>query len=179
MTPRRPFTLTRGELAAIISRLDRSRAGGAATGSFLENLSKLLQVLAIVGGGAWVLLDYFEFKKTNNELTNKQLELALKTAELSQSSTMLNNQLNQLKLTPTGAMTIHTPSTGAAGHQVNQYDVSLLIPHQMLTRQFHALAVGECSLRTTQGIDGLLGRDILEHCLFIYSGPDKAYILSI
>jgi len=87
--------------------------------------------------------------------------------------------LNQLKLTPTGAMTIHTPSTGAAGHQVNQYDVSLLIPHQMLTRQFHALAVGECSLRTTQGIDGLLGRDILEHCLFIYSGPDKAYILSI
>jgi hypothetical protein len=101
MTPRRPFTLTRGELAAIISRLDRSRAGGAATGSFLENLSKLLQVLAIVGGGAWVLLDYFEFKKTNNELTNKQLELALKTAELSQSSTMLNNQLNQLKLTRT------------------------------------------------------------------------------
>lgn len=52
-------------------------------------------------GGAWVLIDYFEFKKTNNELTNRQLELALKTAELNQSSIKLNDQLNQLKLTRT------------------------------------------------------------------------------
>jgi hypothetical protein len=98
MTPSERFTLTRRQLGALISRLDRSRAGRASTGSFLENLSKLLQVLAIVVGGAWVLIDYFEFKNTNNQLTNTQLELANKTAELNQTSMILNNQFSQLKL---------------------------------------------------------------------------------
>jgi hypothetical protein len=86
--------------------------------------------------------------------------------------------VNQLNLSPTGLMTIHTPSTGVTPHQINQYDVSLVILHQILTRTFFALPIGECSLKS-QGIDGLLGRDILTHCLFIYAGPDNAYILSI
>jgi hypothetical protein len=82
MTPNERFALTRRQLATIILRLNRSRAGTASTGTFLENMSKLLQVLAIVVGGAWVLNDYFEFKKTNNSLANSQLRLAIKTAEL-------------------------------------------------------------------------------------------------
>src|SRR6266436_6702705 len=94
MTPTQRFTLTHRQLGAIISWLNRSRAGKASTGSFLENMSKLLQVLAIVVGGAWVLIDYFEFKKTNNDLTNTQLKLATTTAELTQSSIKLNNKLD-------------------------------------------------------------------------------------
>jgi hypothetical protein len=101
MTPTQRFTLTHRQLGAIISRLNRSRAGKASTGSFLENMSKLLQVLAIVVGGAWVLIDYFEFKKTNNILTNSQLKLANTTAELTQSSITLNNQLSEIKITRT------------------------------------------------------------------------------
>jgi hypothetical protein len=85
--------------------------------------------------------------------------------------------LTKLGLSPTGIMTIHTPSTGPQGHQVNQYDVGLAIQYQGLARQFLALPVGECSLNA-QGIDGLLGRDVLAHCLFIYTGPDNAFILS-
>jgi hypothetical protein len=94
MTPTQRFTITHRQLGAIISRLNRSLAGKASTGSFLENMSKLLQVLAIVVGGAWVLIDYFEFKKTNNKLTNA-------TAELTQSSIILNNQLNEIKISRT------------------------------------------------------------------------------
>jgi hypothetical protein len=37
---------------------------------------------------------------------------------------------------PTGMMTIHTPSSGATPHQINQYDVSLVIPHQAINRTF-------------------------------------------
>jgi hypothetical protein len=86
------------ELRAVRSRLNRSSLGSTPTGSFLENTSKLLQILAIVAGGVWVLKDYSEFKKQNNELTNEQIRLTIKTAELTQSSIDLNNQLNQLKL---------------------------------------------------------------------------------
>ena len=86
--------------------------------------------------------------------------------------------LSQLKLTPTGVVSAHTPSTQGTPHQVNQYDVSLSIPHQSISRHFQALAVSECHLKV-QGLDGLLGRDVLAECLFIYTGPDKVFILSI
>jgi hypothetical protein len=86
--------------------------------------------------------------------------------------------LNQLNLSPTGVTSVHTPSTGNVPHQVQQYDISLLIAHPTITRHFHALPVSECLLKV-QGFDGLLGRDILRECLFIYTGPDNAFILSI
>jgi hypothetical protein len=93
MTLSQRFTLTHRQLGAIISRLNRSRAGKASTGSFLENMSKLLQVLAIVVGGVWVLVDYFEFKNKNNQLINTQLKLSNESAQLAQSSIDINNQL--------------------------------------------------------------------------------------
>jgi hypothetical protein len=86
--------------------------------------------------------------------------------------------LSQLKLMPTGVIAAHTPSTGGTPHQMNQYDVSLSIPHQSITRHFQALAVSEGHLKV-QGLDGLLGRDVLADCLFLYTGPDKVFILSI
>jgi hypothetical protein len=86
--------------------------------------------------------------------------------------------LNQLNLSPTGVTTAHTPSTGGVPQQMPQYDVSLSIAHPMITRYFHALPVAACVLKV-QGFDGLLGRDVLRECLFIYTGPDNAFILSI
>ncbi len=76
-------------------------------------------------------------------------------------------------------MTAHTPSTKqGAPVQVDQFDVSLIIPCKSLTRTFYALAVGACNFKH-QGIDGLLGRDVLAECLMIYTGPDNVYLLSI
>src|SRR5262249_15235132 len=85
-------------LRAVTASLNRSQLGSAYTGSFLDNASKLLQILAVVVGALWALNEYKEFKKQNNALVNKQLALANQTAELTQSSINLNNQLNQLKL---------------------------------------------------------------------------------
>jgi hypothetical protein len=86
--------------------------------------------------------------------------------------------LNQLSLSPTGMTSVHTPSTGGVPQQVEQYDVSLSIAHPNITRYFHAVAVSACQLRV-QGFDGLLGRDVLRDCLFLYTGPDNIFILSI
>jgi len=78
--------------------------------------------------------------------------------------------IQQLGLSPTGAASFHTPSTSAGNaHSCNQYDVFLSIQHPVLARMFHATPVFESAFKH-QGIDGLLGRDILQHCLFIYNG---------
>jgi hypothetical protein len=58
-----------------ISRLIR-RHDKPSTDSTLENTLKLLQVLAIILSGGWVLRDYVEFKRVNDELTLKQQKLA-------------------------------------------------------------------------------------------------------
>ncbi len=89
------------QVKGIAKQLNRSRLGSPAAGSVLDNLSKLIQVLAIVIGGVWILNDYWEFKKQNNELTIQQQQLAIRTAELTQSSDQIDNKLNELKLSRT------------------------------------------------------------------------------
>lgn len=95
------------------------------------------------------------------------------------SSTCVDSKIIQyLGISPSGMVQIHTPSTSsAAAHPCSQYDVSLLIPHQAINYVFHALPVIETSLGH-QGIDGLLGRDVLASCLFIYNGESRVYTLS-
>lgn len=86
--------------------------------------------------------------------------------------------LKPLNLTPSGVASIHTPSTTAGNsHTCNQYDVSLMILHPSLIRTFGALPVIESNL-SHQGIEGLLGRDVLAHCLFIYNGELGVHTLS-
>jgi hypothetical protein len=100
-------------------RLYQSRLASSATGSLLDNSSKLLQILAVVGGAVWVLKDYREFKKQNNDLINKQIELANKTAQLTQSSIQLNDQLSQLKLVRAteGRLEITSESSAVQAHK--------------------------------------------------------------
>jgi hypothetical protein len=86
--------------------------------------------------------------------------------------------IQSLALTPSGSTEVHTPSTGAGNpHSCNQYDVSLIIPHSELSRIFHAIPVIESEF-SHQGIDGLLGRDVLNRCLFIYNGELGVYTLA-
>lgn len=86
--------------------------------------------------------------------------------------------INQLALTPSGVANIHTPSTSAGNtHTCNQYDTSLIIPHPAINRIFEAIPVIESQF-SHQGIDGLLGRDVLKTCLFIYNGELGIYTLS-
>jgi aspartyl protease len=84
--------------------------------------------------------------------------------------------LTALSLVPTGQTTILTPSTGNQAHPCNQYDVRLTLSHPDLSFYISALAVIQSTLQQ-QGIQALLGRDILGHCLLTYDGKAGIFIL--
>ena len=85
--------------------------------------------------------------------------------------------ITQLGITPRGITTIQTPSTQGQPHQVQQYDVSIAIPLANAGVQtFHAVPVVTTPL-SSQGIQGLLGRDILNYGLFTYNGPARIHLL--
>jgi hypothetical protein len=83
--------------------------------------------------------------------------------------------LRQLAIPTTGTTTVHTPSTQAnAPHATNLYDISLVLIHPLITRTFNALPVIESQL-LHQGIQALIGRDILSQCLFTYDGAAQTF----
>jgi hypothetical protein len=88
--------------------------------------------------------------------------------------------LDRLALTPTGSTTIHTPSTGAAPHVADQYDVSLIVPgagshHAPLVVPALPVAAADFA---AQGIDALIGRDVLRDCILIYNGSVGSFTLA-
>jgi hypothetical protein len=88
--------------------------------------------------------------------------------------------LKPLGIQPTGSVDIQTPSTGKVPHPCSQYDVAILIPGMQQAQDglfIPALAVIETSL-STQGIGGLLGRDVLDCCIFIYNAGLKSFTLA-
>ncbi|MCI0388244.1 MAG: retropepsin-like domain-containing protein [Acidobacteria bacterium] len=84
--------------------------------------------------------------------------------------------LQSLGLAPTGVTPMHTPSTGNQAHNANQYDVSLVLLHPKLRLQIGTVAVVESEL-AIQGIQALIGRDVLANCLFIYDGETGIFTL--
>jgi hypothetical protein len=89
--------------------------------------------------------------------------------------------LQALQLTPTGQVTVNTPSTGAQPHTANQYDVALIIPGASPAHPFfvaNTVAVVEAQLLPQQGFHALIGRDILRHCLLVYNGPLTQFSLA-
>ena len=94
------------------------------------------------------------------------------------SSTCIDPQiLKTLELTPTGEVAIHTPSTGSAPHFAYQYDVSLTLVHPNHKLEIGTVPVIEATL-SGQGIQALIGRDVLEQCLFIYDGQTGTFTLA-
>jgi predicted aspartyl protease len=87
--------------------------------------------------------------------------------------------IQALGLQPTGSMAIVTPSTGATPVQVNTYDVGIVIPLATAgqTHVIGALQVFESSL-TVQGIQALIGRDVLSNSLLVYDGRANIFSLA-
>ena len=86
--------------------------------------------------------------------------------------------LASLGLSPTGVAAIHTPSTAQKPHSANQYDVSLVLLHPKLSLTFHTVPVVEAHLSAVQGIQALIGRDLLSNCLFVYDGQSGRFTLA-
>lgn len=85
-----------------------------------------------------------------------------------------------LPIMPSGAVAMQTPSTNGVPVMCNQYDVTIFIPSGGSgARGFliPALPIIEASL-STQGISGLIGRDVLDRCVMVYNGSLKTLTLS-
>ena len=90
-----------------------------------------------------------------------------------------DRHIQALGLSPTGTTLMHTPSTGATPVSVPLYDIELAITGHA-GAGVHALPsmpVMGCSFGA-QGIDGLLGRDLLARGRLIYSGLDNIVMIS-
>ncbi len=85
--------------------------------------------------------------------------------------------LTQLAIPSTGITPVHTPSTQATTpHMANLFDISLALVHPRMTRNFAAIPVIESPL-VHQGIQALIGRDVLAHCIFTYDGTGENFCL--
>jgi hypothetical protein len=88
--------------------------------------------------------------------------------------------LAALNLTPTGTIDIVTPSTGQGTHTADTYDVDFKIgagPNDT-PLSISNLRIASCDLFLKQGIHALIGRDILQRCIFIYNGAISMFSLS-
>jgi predicted aspartyl protease len=87
--------------------------------------------------------------------------------------------IQALGLTPTGSTHIFTPSTGAQGHLTDQYDASLKIycTMEQAPLEIPVMAIVASDLRV-QGIDALIGRDVLKFCLLSYDGQSGFFTLA-
>jgi len=85
--------------------------------------------------------------------------------------------LEPLGIAPTGAINIQTPSTNGKPVSCPQYDVAMMIYHTDNSRFLPTIAVTGADV-SSQGIDGLLGRDVLAHCLFVYDGRAEFFQLA-
>ncbi|MCH8164486.1 MAG: retroviral-like aspartic protease family protein [Planctomycetes bacterium] len=96
------------------------------------------------------------------------------------SVTVLDTAIvRKLSLMATGTISFQTPSTGETPHVSNQYDVSILLVSPIAKRAtgFDNIPVIEADL-SAQGLQALLGRDILRQCLFVYDGVAGLFSLA-
>ena len=95
------------------------------------------------------------------------------------SSTCVDPELiDGLGLPMIGQVPIMTPSTNGEQHFCDQFDCSLLMPGREGAAGFHipAMPIITTHLRS-QGIDGLIGRDVLRLCTLTYIGSAGIYSL--
>ena len=82
-----------------------------------------------------------------------------------------------LQLVSKGPIPVHTPTSGQAPKTCEQYDIHLRLIHPKLSFNFSALPVIETDDLSAQGIQGLIGRDVLGNCIFVYNGENGTYSL--
>jgi hypothetical protein len=83
-----------------------------------------------------------------------------------------------LGLVATGTANLHTASTQGVTHLCSVYDVCLTIPVASGTPfRIITLPAVEAVL-SPQGIDMLIGRDVLEHATMFYDGPNGRVTIS-
>jgi hypothetical protein len=91
--------------------------------------------------------------------------------------------LKPLSLSPTGSTKVHSPTTGAIAEDRPTYDISLVILHTLYQQGVgplirNTMPVICTDLLSGQGIHVLIGRDVLQGCLFVLDGHSGTFSLA-
>jgi hypothetical protein len=97
------------------------------------------------------------------------------------SHTSIDTSLvTQLALSPTGIVSVITPSTGKTPCDMFSYDCGFHVPFPNGTFWSRPLWVATgAELLQQQGFSVLLGRDLLAEGIFIYDGKHNTFTLSL
>lgn len=88
------------------------------------------------------------------------------------------NVVSPLKLVPFTQGQMRSPTTGAVSLIRDVYAISVWIQHEQAQYEFSRYFPVFLVDFSTQGVDMILGRDVLEHCLFVYDGTNKIFSLA-
>jgi hypothetical protein len=111
-------------------------------------------------------------ENTDNATNNPSNKVLAMIDTGAMSSVVQQGICEKLKLNPTGMVSMTTPSSEDV--QCYQYDISLLFPSNVFLEN---ITVTEAPLQG-QHIQLLVGRDVLQHGVFIYNGYDNSFTLS-
>ena len=110
-----------------------------------------------------------------------QAQVVTALVDTGASSTCIDPAILQaLELTATGSCDVHTPSTAGAPAKLEQYDVGLMIRGSDASQSpliFPVMPVIATPL-SPQGIQALIGRDLLAHCVLHYNGSTGLFTLA-
>jgi hypothetical protein len=85
----------------------------------------------------------------------------------------------QLELSPFDVIPVRTPSTRPGHpHLADQYDVSLTMISGMTTLSIPSVFVIASDDFDVEGVQGIIGRDILDRCNLMYLGPEHRFELA-
>jgi predicted aspartyl protease len=82
--------------------------------------------------------------------------------------------LRQLNLNPIDKALVNTASSGGSPVQIDVYEVDVFLHDGSVQKSWQSLRVGAADL-SQQGIQALIGRDMLAHCLFVYNGTSGLF----
>jgi hypothetical protein len=83
----------------------------------------------------------------------------------------------RLDIRPFERVAIRTPSTAEQPHFSDRYVISLAFDENGAELLAPSLRVIECFFAPDEGILGMLGRDVLDRCRFIYDGRANTFSL--
>lgn len=87
--------------------------------------------------------------------------------------------LNALGLTPSGHAEIHTPSTQGTAIDTDTYDVSIgIFAGRIGDSPFISDTIQVTSSILGNGVQALIGTDILRSCILTYNGADDCFTLA-
>lgn len=143
------------------------------TRQFSNGAPLLIAVLNVTKGRADALAEANLPIPTRQRLSNALVDTGA-------SCTCVNPEfINALGLSPTGKTLMFTPSTGAQGFETDQYDARLTIwaGDNDAPLEIPIIPIVASELKV-QGIDALIGRDVLEHCILMYNGDTEFFSLA-